>query len=137
MQSHELLREVLERTSAKSPTNRKLPLAIYNGPSRLKPAAVPPTVDRTRWSGIKRPSHCPVGREKAGGFFIRNRATWPHPFYLIPATNRGCRSRRLLSVIAVAATDNEVTPDEAKKIRAGEDSSRSRRPGALLKRQLG
>ncbi|MBI2926325.1 MAG: hypothetical protein HYY24_11560 [Verrucomicrobia bacterium] len=125
MQSHELLREVLERTSAKQVADDlKLSLSLiykWAEPTEAGSGAANP-LDR-----IEALVRCTNDRrivqwvcEKAGGFFIRNpRATWPHPFYLIPATNRVVQEfADLLSVIAVAATDNEVTPDEAKKIRA-------------------
>lgn len=57
--------------------------------------------------------------ERAGGFFIRNpKSHWPHPYSLIPATNQILQDfADLLSVIAQAAGDNSITPDEAKKIR--------------------
>jgi len=58
--------------------------------------------------------------ERAGGFFIKNpKSNWPHPLFLIPATNQIVQEfADLLSVIAVAAADNHITPPEAKTIRA-------------------
>jgi hypothetical protein len=58
--------------------------------------------------------------QNAGGFFIRNPRTHnPHPDYLIPATNEIIQEfADLLAVIANAAADNHITPDESKKIRA-------------------
>tara|TARA_Y100001934_G_scaffold129366_1_gene157007 strand:- start:2357 stop:2896 length:540 start_codon:yes stop_codon:yes gene_type:complete len=57
--------------------------------------------------------------EKAGGFFVRNpKAQWPHPHELMPATNQILQDfADLLSVIAQAAGDNHISPEEAKKIR--------------------
>src|SRR5438094_5879328 len=58
--------------------------------------------------------------ERAGGFFIKNpKATWPHPIHLMPATNQIVQEfADLLAVIATAATDNHITKQEAKTIRA-------------------
>ena len=58
--------------------------------------------------------------ERAGGFFILNPKTnKPHPDYLIPATNEIVQEfADLLSIIAVTAADNQITPKEAKQIRA-------------------
>jgi hypothetical protein len=58
--------------------------------------------------------------ERAGGFFILNPKTnRPHPDFLIPATNEIVQEfADLLAVIASAAGDNEISPPEAKKIRA-------------------
>ena len=57
---------------------------------------------------------------RAGGFFIQNPQTHKaHPDYLIPATNEIVQEfADLLSVIALAAADNQVTPAEAVTIRA-------------------
>jgi len=58
--------------------------------------------------------------ERAGGFFIRNpKLHNPHPDYLIPATNEIIQEfADLLAVIAGAAADSHVSPEEARKIRA-------------------
>lgn len=58
--------------------------------------------------------------QRAGGFFIRNpRAVWPHPPDLIPATNQVVQEfADLLAVVASAAADNQVSPAEARAIRA-------------------
>jgi hypothetical protein len=57
--------------------------------------------------------------ERAGGFFIRNpKAQWPHPLHLIPATNQIVQEfADLLSVIATAAGDNNISRKEAGSIR--------------------
>lgn len=57
--------------------------------------------------------------EKAGGFFIQNpKSKHPHPEYLIPATNSIVQEfADLLAVIAVAASDNHISKQEAKDIR--------------------
>lgn len=57
--------------------------------------------------------------QRAGGFFILNPKNAPHPHFLIPATNQIVQEfADLLQVVAVAAGDNQITPAEAKQIRA-------------------
>ncbi len=58
--------------------------------------------------------------ERAGGFFIRNpEHNWPHPDYLVPATNMIVQEfADLLGVIAIAASDNKINKPEAETIRA-------------------
>ncbi len=126
MHSHELLHEVLQKTSAKqiaSDLNLSLSL-IYKW-------AEPP--DEASGSG----STNPLDRiealhkttederivqwvcERAGGFFIKNpKARWPHPYAVIPAANTIVQEfADLLSVIATATGDNHVTPKESEGIR--------------------
>ena len=126
MQSHELLREVIQKTSAKqvaSDLNLSLSM-IYkwaepddgDGSGAVNPLdrieqLIRSTNDRRLVQWI-----C----ERAGGFFILNPKTnKPHPEYLIPATNEIVQEfADLLSIIAVTAADNQITPKEAKQIRA-------------------
>jgi hypothetical protein len=58
--------------------------------------------------------------EKSGGFFIKNpKAHWPHPDFLVPATNQIVQEfADMLSAIALAAGDNHISKQEAKNIRA-------------------
>ena len=57
--------------------------------------------------------------QRAGGFFIQNPKSAPHPHFLIPATNQIVQEfADLLQVIAAAAADNNITGAEAKQIRA-------------------
>jgi hypothetical protein len=58
--------------------------------------------------------------ERTGGFFIKNpKSNWPHPHFLIPATNQIVQEfADLLAVIASAAADNAITKQESKAIRA-------------------
>lgn len=126
MQSHELLREVFQKTSAKQvAADLGLSLSmIYkwaepdegDGSGSVNPldrveALLRSTNDSRLVQWI-----C----QRAGGFFIQNpKTTKPHPDYLIPATNEILQEfADLLSVIAVAAADNQITPPEAKSIRA-------------------
>ena len=126
MQSHELLREVFQKTSAKQvAADLGLSLSmIYkwaepdegDGSGSVNPldrveALIRSTSDPRLVQWI-----C----QRAGGFFIQNpKTTKPHPDYLIPATNEIVQEfADLLAVIAGAAADNQITPPEAKKIRA-------------------
>jgi len=126
MQSHELLREVIQKTSAKQVSadlNLSLSM-IYkwaepddgDGSGAVNPLdrieqMIRSTKDRRLVQWI-----C----ERAGGFFILNPQTnKPHPDYLIPATNEIVQEfADLLAVIAAAAADNQITSKEAKNIRA-------------------
>jgi hypothetical protein len=126
MQSHELLREVIQKSSAKqiaADLNLSLSM-IYkwaepdegDGSGAVNPLdrieqLLRSTQDRRLVQWI-----C----ERAGGFFILNpRTNKPHPDFLIPATNEIVQEfADLLAVIATAAADNQITANEAKTIRA-------------------
>jgi len=57
--------------------------------------------------------------QRAGGFFILNPKSTPHPHYLIPATNQIVQEfADLLHVIATATGDEKISPAEAREIRA-------------------
>jgi transposase len=126
VQSHEVLKEVLEKTSAKqiaADLNLSLSL-IYKW-------AEPPNPD----SGTT--SSNPLDRidqliqstqdvrivhwicQRTGGFFIKNpKITHAHPEFLIPATNSIVQEfADLLAVIASAAADNSIDATEARNIR--------------------
>ena len=126
MRSHELLRAVLQEKSAKQvASDMGLSLSmIYkwaessegedasgaaNPLDRIE-ALIKSTGDRRIAQWI-----C----ERAGGFFIENPETqWPHPYTVIPATNRIVQEfADLLSVIAIAAGDNHISEQEAARIR--------------------
>lgn len=125
MQSHELLKEVLKKTSAKQ-ISSDMGLSL----SLIYKWAEPPTEETG--SGANNPldridqllkiTHddriaqwvC----ERAGGFFITNPEAKPHPYQLIPSTNSIVQEfADMLGVIAVASSDNNITKDEAKAIR--------------------
>jgi len=126
MQSHELLREIFQKSSAKSiAADLGLSLSmIYkwaepddgNGSGTVNPldrveALLRCTNDNRLIQWI-----C----QRAGGFFILNPKTnKPHPSFLIPATNEIVQEfADLLAVIATAAADNQITPQESATIRA-------------------
>jgi hypothetical protein len=126
MQSHELMREVLQKTSAKQiAADLGLSLSMiykwaeedeHDGSGVTNPldrieALMKSTNDRRLIQWI-----C----ERGGGFFILNpKKNNPHPAFLIPATNEIVQEfADLLAVIAVAAGDNHISTKEAKDIRA-------------------
>ncbi len=126
MQSHELLQEVLQQTSAKQvAADLGLSLStIYKWaePDEGDGSGQPNPLDRIeallRSTGDKRIAQWIC--QHAGGFFILNpKSNKAHPDYLIPATNEIVQEfADLLSVIAFAASDNQITPKEANNIRA-------------------
>jgi hypothetical protein len=125
MQSHELLKEVLKKTSAKQ-ISSDMGLSL----SLIYKWAEPPQ-DETG-SGANNPldrieqllritNDTRIAQwvcERAGGFFINNPKARPHPYQLIPLTNNIVQEfADMLGVIAVAAADNTITKEEAKAIR--------------------
>ncbi len=125
MQSHELLKEVLKKTSAKQ-ISADMGLSL----SLIYKWAEPPE-DETG-SGAYNPldridqllKTTNDGRiaqwvcERAGGFFITNPKAKPHAYQLIPATNSIVQEfADMLGVIALAAADNAITQPEARAIR--------------------
>lgn len=126
MQSHELLREVLQDTSAKQvAADLGLSLSMiykWAEPDEGDGSGIANPLDRIealiRSTGDRRIAQWIC--QRAGGFFILNpKITTPHPDYLIPATNEIVQEfADLLSVIAFAAADNRVTHKEAESIRA-------------------
>jgi hypothetical protein len=126
MQSHEVLREVFKKTSAKQ-IAADLGLSL----SLIYKWTEPPSDDAG--SGANNPldrvgqlikaTHDPRMAqwvaEQTGGFFIRNPASLHHPGQLIPLTNDIVQEfADMLATIASSAADNKITPEEAKKIRA-------------------
>ena len=126
MQSHELLREVFQKTSAKQvAADLSLSLSMiykWAEPEDGSGSGAANPLDR-----IDALMRCTKDVrlvqwlcQRAGGFFILNpKTTKPHPDYLIPATNEIVQEfADLLAVIATAAADNQITDKESKDIRA-------------------
>jgi hypothetical protein len=127
MQSYELLREVIHKTTAKQ-VAADLNLSL----SLIYKWAEPP--EDSAGSGFANPLDRIAGlikstqderiahwvAQKSGGFYIRNpKVQNAHPDYLIPATNEIIQEfADLLAVVASAATDNQISADEARAIRA-------------------
>jgi len=127
MQSHELLREVFQKCSAKQiAAELGLSLSmIYKWAEPSDVAAGSGTVNPL--DRIEALLHCTKDPrliqwicQRAGGFFILNpKSNKAHPEFLIPATNEIVQEfADLLAVIATAAADNQITPKEAATIRA-------------------
>jgi hypothetical protein len=123
MQSHELLKEVLQKISAKQ-VSSELGLSLSLIYKWAEPAAegsgAANPLDRLeqllKLSGDRRLAQWVC--ERAGGFFIANPKTNPQAVHLIPATNMIVEEfADMLAVIARAATDNTITKKEANDIR--------------------
>jgi len=125
MESHELLRDVFQKVSPKqAAAELNLSLSMVykwaEPPAQRSGAANP--LDRVavlmQCSNDERIVQWIC--QKAGGFFIKNpRAPHPHPLHLVPAMNSVVQEfADLLSVMAGAAADSQITPAEAKSIRA-------------------
>src|ERR1044071_9044791 len=126
MESHEVLREVLDKCNAKQiAADMGLSLSLiykWAEPAELHGSGTANPLD-----GIEALVRCSNDARllrricaPAGGFFIKNPCThWPHPHFLIPATNQIVQEfADLLAVIASAAADNAISRQEAKSIRA-------------------
>jgi hypothetical protein len=125
MESHELLREVFQKVSPKqAAAEMGLSLSmIYKWaepPDSTSGAANP--LDRVAALIQCNDDHRVVQWvcHKAGGFFVKNPSTrHPHPLHLVPAMNSVVQEfADLLSVMAAAASDSQITPAESKSIRA-------------------
>ena len=126
MESHELLKEVLKKTSAKQIAG-ELGLSL----SLIYKWAEPP--EDATGSGANNPLDR-IGQllrltgdtriaqwvcERAGGFFIRNPGNLKGSHQLMPVTNDIVQEfADMLATIAVSASDNQITKAEAGKIRA-------------------
>src|SRR5215471_17683821 len=125
MQSHELLREIFQKTSAKQvAADLGLSLSMIYKWAEPDDGAGSGTVNPL--DRIEALLNCTNDRrliqwicQRAGAFFILNPKTHqPHPSFLIPATNEIVQEfADLLAVIAVAAGDNQITRKEAAGIR--------------------
>ena len=125
MQSHEVIREVLKKTSAKQ-ISADLQLSL----SLIYKWAEPPEDDSG--SGANNPLDR-VGQlirstrdaripqwvaEQADGFFIRNPQKLPPNQPLIPMTNDIVQEfADMLATIAISSADSVITKEEARKIR--------------------
>lgn len=126
MRSHELLKEVLRKTSAKQlAADMGLSLSLIYKWAEPPAAgagsgAVNPLDRIEQLIRITDDQRIPQWVcQQAGGFFIENPAKAQQAFSLIPATNQIVQEfADMLGVIATAATDQRITPEEARKIRA-------------------
>lgn len=125
MQSHEVMREILKKTSAKL-IAAEMALSL----SLIYKWAEPPEDDSgsgassplDRVGQLIRITHDPRLAqwvcEQAGGFFIRNPQQLPPDQPLIPITNDIVQDfADMLATIAISSADSVITREEAKNIR--------------------
>jgi hypothetical protein len=145
MQSHEVLREVLKKTSAKqiaADLNLSLSL-IYKW-------AEPPVDESGSGAGspldrvgqlIRATGDARIAQwvcEQSGGFFIANPELPGRTGQLIPATNDIVREfADMLATIAQAAADNMITKEEAKSIRRRWEELKSVTEGFVHAAEIG
>jgi hypothetical protein len=145
MQSHEVLREVLKKTSAKqiaADLNLSLSL-IYKWaepPVDESGSGAGSPLDRVgqliRSTGDARITQWVC--EQSGGFFIANPALSGQTGQLIPATNGIVQEfADMLATIAKAAADNTITRDEAKSIRRRWEELKSVTEGFVHAAEIG
>jgi hypothetical protein len=126
MHSHEVMREVLKKTSAKQiAAEMHLSLSLIykwaEKPEDESGSGAGSPLDRVgeliRITGDARVAQWVC--EQAGGFYIRNPKNLPTDQPLIPITNDIVHEfADMLATIATSSSDSVITKDEAKKIRA-------------------
>ncbi len=125
MKSHELLHEVFELVNLKQ-VAEDLGLSVSlvykwaEQPEQGSGAANPLDRIEALLRSTKDPRIVQWVCNRAGGFFVRNPTmAKPGTYAVVPATNRIVQEfADMLGVIASAALDNSISPDEAGKIRA-------------------
>ncbi len=145
MESHELLKEVLKKTSAKQiAADMGLSLSLIykwaEPPSDDSGSGANNPLDRIdqllKISADRRIAQWVC--ERAGGFFISNPQAKPHPYSLIPSTNDIVQEfADMLQVIASAAADQQITKEEAKSIRQRWEELKSVTEGFVHAAELG
>jgi hypothetical protein len=125
MQSHEVMREVLKKTSAKQiAADMGLSLSLIykwaEPPEDDSGSGASSPLDRVGQL-IRITNDARVAQwvsEQAGGFFIRNPQNFPPNQPLIPVTNDIVQEfADMLATIARSSADNVISKDEAKNIR--------------------
>src|SRR3954469_21510757 len=126
MHSHEVMKEVLKKTSAKQiAAEMHLSLSLIykwaEKPEDESGSGAGSPLDRVgeliRITGDARVAQWVC--EQAGGFYIRNPKNLPTDQPLIPITNDIVHEfADMLATIATSSSDSVITKDEAKKIRA-------------------
>jgi len=125
MKSHELLRAVFDSTNPKL-VAAELGLSLsliykWAEPPEENGSGAANPLDRVEAliRATKDPRIVQWLCERSGGFYINNpKHHWPHPDFLVPATNQIVQEfADMLAAIAVAAGDNHISAPEAKSIR--------------------
>lgn len=145
MESHELLKALLQNTSAKQ-ICADMGLSL----SLIYKWAEPPAHDSGSGSSnpldrvdqlMKSTRDDRIARwvaQQAGGFFISNPAGLRESEDLVPATNDIVQQfANMLGVIAAAAADQEITDQEARHIRAQWESLKSVTEGFVQAAEAG
>lgn len=137
MKSHEVLREVFKGSSPKQiadVTGLSLSM-IYKWSEEVSETGSGATNPLDRIERMIKATDDPRLVqwlcEQAGGFFICNpAASRPQTDHLMPATNQILQDfANLLSVVAQAAADNNISKDEAQRIRVEWESLKSATEG--------
>ena len=125
MESHEVLRDVFQKISPKAAA-AELGLSLsmvykWAEPPEHRSGAANP-LDRVA-ALMQCSNDTQIAQwicQKAGGFFVKNpRPDSMHPLHLVPAMHTVVQDfADLLSVMAAAAHDNQITTAEAKTIRS-------------------
>jgi hypothetical protein len=125
MEPHELMKEVLKRTSAKQiAADLGLSLSLiykWTEPPVKEGGTSGSPLDRIAdlVRSTKDPQIPQWVSEQAGGFFIRNPQSLPTKRPLIPLTNDIVQEfADMLATIAQSSADSVITKEEARKIRA-------------------
>jgi hypothetical protein len=125
MESHEVLRDVFQKISPKAAA-AELGLSLsmvykWAEPPEHRSGAANP-LDRVAVL-MQCSNDSQIAQwicQKAGGFFVKNpRPNSMHPLHLVPAMHTVVQDfADLLSVMAAASHDGQITPAEARSIRA-------------------
>ena len=125
MESHEVIREVLKKTSAKQiASDLQLSLSlIYKWAELPEGDAVGANNPLDRVGQLIRSTKdvriAQWVAAQAGGFYIRNPENFPPNQPLVPLTNGIVQEfADMLATIAISSSDSVITKEEAKKIRA-------------------
>jgi len=145
MESHELLKEVLKRTSAKQIAGEMgLSLSLIykwaEPPGESAGSGASNPLDRLEQL-LKATSDERIAQwvcERSGGFFIRNPPARSSGQALVPATNEIVNDfAQLLGVIATASADAQVTIAEARAIRSRWEDLKSATEGFVQSAEKG
>ena len=125
MESHELLRDVFQKVSPKQAA-AELGLSLsmvykWAEPPDQSSGAVNPLDRVAVLMQCSKDSQIPQWLcQKAGGFFVKNpRPNGTHPLHLVPAMHTVVQDfADLLSDMAAASHDSQITPVESKSIRS-------------------